>query len=99
MLNNPVLREKEYYKEPDKFNPSRWTDEMENSYYSISFNQGPQRCPSKELAIYLTQSFIYNFIIMNNIGKETTILSKSINTKKSPQILNPCKIKFQLKKY
>ena len=99
MLNNPVLREKEYYKEPDKFNPSRWTDEMENSYYSISFNQGPQRCPSKELAIYLTQSFIYNFIIMNNIGKETTILSKSINTKKSPQILNPCKIKFQLKKH
>ena len=95
ILNNPVLREKEYYEEPDKFIPSRWTDEMEKSYYSISFNQGPQRCPAKELAIYLAQSFIYNFITIKNVGRTTRILSKSINTEKSPQIINPCKIQFQ----
>ena len=97
ILNNPVLREKEYFKEPDKFIPSRWTDEMEKSYYSISFNQGPQICPAKELAIYLAQSFIYNFITIKNIGRGTTILAKSINTEKSPQIINPCKIEFQFK--
>tara|TARA_Y100000389_G_C17450788_1_gene514653 strand:- start:1168 stop:2592 length:1425 start_codon:yes stop_codon:yes gene_type:complete len=96
ILNNPVLREKEYFEEPDKFIPSRWNDDMEKSYYSISFNQGPQICPAKELAIYLAQSFIYNFIIINNIGRGTTILAKSINTKKSPQIINPCKIQFEL---
>ena len=68
---------------------------MEKSYYSISFNQGPQRCPAKELAIYLAQSFIYNFITIKNVGRTTRILSKSINTEKSPQIINPCKIQFQ----
>ena len=71
---------------------------MEKPYYAISFNQGPQRCPAKELAIYLAQSFIYNLIITKNIDKTTRILSKSINTKKSPQILNPCKIKFKFTK-
>lgn len=98
ILNNPVLREEEYFKEPDKFIPSRWTDEMEKSYYSISFNQGPQKCPAKELAIYLAQSFIYNFITIKNVGKSTSIFTKSINTDKSPQIINPCKINFYFKK-
>ena len=98
ILNNPVLREKEYFKEPDKFIPSRWNDEMEKSYYAISFNQGPQKCPAKELSIYLAQSFIYNFITIKKIGKDTTIFTKSINTEKSPQIINPCKIKFYFKK-
>ena len=62
ILNNPVLREKEYYEDPDKFIPDRWTHEMEKSYYAISFGQGPQKCPGKELVIYLAQSFLYNFI-------------------------------------
>ena len=47
ILNNPVLREEEYFKKPNKFIPERWTQETEQSYYSISFNQGPQRCPAK----------------------------------------------------
>jgi len=96
ILNNPVLRENEYYKEPDKFIPSRWTKEMEESYYAISFNQGPQQCPAKELSIFLTQSFIYNFIKIFNIGKFKMISCKKINTNKSPQIINPCKIKFEI---
>ena len=56
ILNNPVLREKEYFENPNKFIPERWTPEMEQSYYAISFNQGPQRCPGKELAIYLNKT-------------------------------------------
>ena len=78
ILHNPVLREKEYFKEPDKFIPTRWTDEMEKSYYAISFGQGPQRCPGKELVIYISQCFIYNFVIIKNIGRGTTILSRNI---------------------
>ena len=39
ILNNPVLREKEYFKKPNEFIPSRWTLKMEKSYYAISFNQ------------------------------------------------------------
>lgn len=98
ILHNPVLREKEYFKEPDKFIPSRWNDEMEKSYYSISFGQGPQKCPAKELTIYLSQSFIYNLVTIKDIGKTTSIITKSINTEKSPQIINPCKIEFEFKK-
>ena len=72
---------------------------MEKSYYSISFNQGPQICPAKELAIYLAQSFIYNFITIKNVGRGTTILAKTINTEKSPQIINPSvKLNFNLSK-
>lgn len=95
ILNYPVLREKEYFKNPNKFIPSRWTPEMEKSYYNLTFNQGPQRCPGKELAIYLIQSFMYNFI---QIGKTTSIKSKKINTEKISQIINPCTIKFYIKK-
>ncbi len=93
----PVLREKEYFKEPNKYIPSRWTDEMEKSYYSISFGQWPKRCPGKELVIFLCSSFIYNLVVVKNIGKTTKILSKSINTQNIPQLINPCKIKFKFK--
>lgn len=94
ILNNPILRDPDYFKEPNRFIPERWTDEMEKSYYSISFNQGPQRCPAKELAIFLAQSFIYNFVLVKNIGK-TQIITKQINTENSPQVMNPCKISFK----
>ena len=60
---------------------------MEESYYAISFNQGPQRCPGKELAIYLTQSFIYNFIKIKEIGKTQTLIGKDINTEHITQII------------
>lgn len=94
ILNNPILRDPNYFRKPNKFIPERWTDEMEKSYYSISFNQGPQRCPAKELAIFLAQSFIYNFILVKNIGK-IQIVTKQINTKNLPQVMNPCKINFK----
>ena len=95
ILNNPVLREKEFYEQANKFIPSRWTPEMEQSYYAISFNQGPQRCPGKELAIYLAQIFIYNLIKIKKIGKTQNIISDEINTNNISQVLNPCNIKFR----
>ena len=94
ILNNPVLRENEYFKQPNKFNPYRWTSEMEKSTYAISFNQGPQKCPGKELSIYLIQNFVYNFI--KNIDIKC-IESNKIDTNNIPQIINPCNIKFTIK--
>ena len=94
ILNNPVLREKEFFENPNEFNPERWTPEMEQSYYAISFNQGPQRCPGKELVIFLAQSFIYNLVLTNNLQKMEV---EKIDLKNVPQIMNPCEIKIKLK--
>lgn len=94
ILNNPVLREKEYFEKPNQFIPERWTPEMEKSYYAISFNQGPQRCPGKELVISLCQSFLYNFF---RIKKFTSIETVKVDTNYIPQIINPCTIYFKFK--
>ena len=94
ILNNPVLREKEFFENPNEFNPGRWTEDMEKSYYAISFNQGPQRCPGKELVIFLAQSFIYNLVLTNNLQKMEV---EKIDLKNVPQIMNPCEIKIKLK--
>ena len=99
ILNNPVLREEEFFDKPNKFIPSRWTSEMEKSYYAISFNQGPQICPGKELSIYLIQSFIYNFIKIKEIGKNQYMRCKKINTENISQVINPCNIKFNFAHY
>ena len=94
ILNNAILREKVFFKQPNKFIPSRWTSKMEKSMYSVSFNQGPQRCPGKELAIYIAQSFIYNLIKIKKIDSKNKIICKKINTKNISQVINPCNIKF-----
>ena len=94
ILNNPVLREKEYFHEPNRFLPSRWTPAMEKSYYAISFNQGPQKCPGKELAIYITQNFIYNLVKIKKIGTKQSIKTGQIPTDAIAQIINPCNIRF-----
>ena len=39
ILNNPILRNKEFFKDSNKFVPERWNKEMEEDYYSISFNE------------------------------------------------------------
>ena len=96
ILNNPVLREKKYFKDPNKFIPERWTQDMEQSYYAISFNQGPQRCPGKELAIYLVQCFIYHFFKIKHITMNTIIETNSINVDDVPQAINPCNLQFKI---
>tara|TARA_Y100000780_G_scaffold112092_1_gene101261 strand:+ start:62 stop:1447 length:1386 start_codon:yes stop_codon:yes gene_type:complete len=96
ILNNPILREKEFFNKPNKFIPSRWTPKIEKSYYAISFNQGPQQCPGKELAIFLVQSFIFNFIKIKKIGKNTSVKTNYIDKNNIPQIINPCTINIKL---
>lgn len=96
ILNNPVLREKEFFNKPNQFIPSRWTTEKEKSYYSISFSQGPQRCPGKELAIFLGQAFIYNFIKLRKITCKTNIKTIALDKNNIPQIINPCDINISV---
>ncbi len=99
ILNNPVLREKEFFTNPNKFIPERWTSQMEKSYYAISFNQGPQRCPGKELAIFLCQNFIVHFFMFFGILENYKIIKcNKINTEHMPQMINPCGIKFYIDK-
>tara|TARA_Y100000590_G_scaffold414418_1_gene511295 strand:+ start:1376 stop:2656 length:1281 start_codon:yes stop_codon:yes gene_type:complete len=98
ILNNPVLREADYFINPNKFIPSRWTPTMEKSYYSISFNQGPQKCPGKELSIFLCQSFIVHFFEKVGILENYKMIkSNKINTNNIPQMINPCNIRFTIK--
>jgi len=97
ILNNPILREKEKYKFPNRFIPERWNDQLEKSYYAMSFNQGPQRCPGKSLAIFILQSFIMNLFKSKGILKNGyKVISSNIKNDKNniPQMNNPCTIKF-----
>ena len=96
ILTNPILRDKTKFDEPNKFNPNRFNKKIEKNIHFISFNHGNQRCPGKELAIYLCQSFIYNFIKFFNVKSASQLKSLKINIDNIPQIINPCKIKFSL---
>ncbi|MCP3660032.1 MAG: cytochrome P450 [Bacteroidetes bacterium] len=91
ILTNPILREPEKFKNPNKFIPSRWSSDLENSYYAIMFGQGPQRCPGKEVAIFLMQSFVANYLKNLNFK----LKSSKININYIEQMINPCKIKFK----
>ena len=96
ILNNPVLRDDRFWSNPNKFNPLRWADsKIEDSYYALSFNQGTQKCPGKELAIYLIKSFVINFFKINDILKNPSKLKTNIiPTDIIPPMLNPCKLKI-----
>ena len=96
ILNNPVLRDKRFWSNPNKFDPSRWSDsKIEDSYYALSFNQGPQKCPGKELSIYLIKSFVINFFIINGILKNPSKLkANKIPTDSIPDMMNPCELKI-----
>lgn len=93
ILTNPILRDKQFFKNPNKFNPYRFNKKIEKNIHFISFNQGKQRCPGKELSIFLAQSFIFNFVKQFKF-KKNKLSSIIINTNDIPQIINPCKIKI-----
>jgi hypothetical protein len=96
ILNNPVLRDP-FFTEPNKFKPSRWNKELEESYYAIQFNQGPQKCPGKELVLFLLQNAIYNFMRMYNIKDLKNIDINKIETKYVPQFINPYSLNLNIK--
>ena len=99
LLTNPVLRQPEHFNDAYKFVPERWNEELEKEYYAISFSQGPQKCPGKELAIFLVQSFIYNLIKVKEIGTKNRLISnKTVNADNIPQVINTCDVVFDFKK-
>ena len=90
ILNNPVLRDPEFFSEPNKYIPERWTAELELTYNVIMFNQGPQRCPGKELAIFILQSFLVQYLQLYG----PNLNMAKIDTNNVPQMINPCTIKI-----
>lgn len=98
LLTNPILRQQDNFPEAYKFKPERWNEKLEKEYYSISFSQGPQKCPGKELAIFLVQSFVYNLIKIKKIGITKILKSnKKIDINNIPQVINTCDVVFTLK--
>jgi hypothetical protein len=95
ILNNPVLRNPEVFEYPNRFNPERWNSKLEDSYHAISFNQGPQECPGKELFIFIVESFIINLFKIKNLNISSRIITKKINTENISQSINPCKLEFK----
>lgn len=90
ILNNPVLQDPEYWTNPDQFIPERWTPQLEKMYFAISFNQGPQSCPGRELSIFIVSSMICHWLHMRNYKFTTNIiLDKHIS-----KMINPCSIIF-----
>lgn len=89
ILNNPVLRDPEVFDEPNKFKSERWTPKLEDSYSAIMFNQGPQKCPGKDLAIFILQSTTQHYLKKYPLEK-----CVEIDTDNIPQMMNPCQLKF-----
>ena len=90
ILNNPVLRDPSFFSEPNRYIPERWTPELELTFHAIMFNQGPQRCPGKELAIFIVQSFLVHYIAKSGLG----LCAQKIDTENVPQMINPCTIEI-----
>jgi len=96
ILTNPVLRTKEKYINHNEYIPERWDSKLEDSYYSISFSQGPQKCPGKELAIFLVASFTYNLIKNNKLNITNFKCNKKLDKKNILQVINPCDLVFYI---
>lgn len=96
ILNNPVLRDPTFFYQPNKYIPERWSKKLELSFHAIMFNQGPQKCPGKNLAIQILSSFTINYFKKVNIFDDGygIIKAKKINIKNIPQMMNPCDIQF-----
>jgi cytochrome P450 len=92
ILNNPVLRDSQYFNDPDKFIPDRWYDLSEDDYHVLMFNQGPQRCPGKDLTIVLMSDFLDIFV--ERLGNRMLISNFQLDRNKIPQMINPCALSF-----
>ncbi len=91
ILTNPLLRDTDKFTNPNRFIPSRWDTHLEDSFYAIMFGQGLQKCPGKDLAIFVLQSFIAHYLVAFDFKLKT----KKINIKNIEQMINPCKITFE----
>lgn len=98
ILNNPILRDESFFVKPNEFIPERWSNDIEGEYNVIMFNQGPQRCPGKELAIFLLSSFIVNFFVVCGILKNNQFTCSKKIGKNVPQMINPCSLEIIVNK-
>lgn len=94
ILNGPVLRDPQVFKYPHKFIPDRWNSDLEDSYYAIMFNQGPQRCPAKELSVFILTHLVSNYIKFSR-AKGVSIRTNKLNTNYISEAINPCPIIFK----
>jgi hypothetical protein len=88
-FNNPVLRD--LFENPNLFIPSRWNLDLEDSFKSLMFNQGNQKCPGKELVISLLTMGLITFLKLTNFSYSTNI---KLNPLFIPYLINPCTITF-----
>ena len=95
ILNNPILRD---FEKPNEFIPERWENISEESDRVVMFNHGPQKCPGKELVMFLLGSTFVNFCTCSGIleyGYQILRCDK-IDVYNIPQMINPCKISFSI---
>lgn len=100
VLSYPVLRDPEYWPNPNEFYPERWTKEQEALYHNIIFGQGPQRCPGKELILFLLQSYMVNFFYKYQLFDGVDIINCSpiINVMNYPDVINPFSVNINYTK-
>lgn len=91
-LNNPIMRDINYFKDSNKFIPKRWENINENDFIVLMFSQGPQKCPGREIAINLLEKYIGEII------KYSYKAVPSIDVNNIPQMINPFKIILTVKK-
>ncbi len=97
ILNNPILRDPECFKDSNKYIPERWNDELEDSYCTLTFNQGPQKCPGKDISLFLMESLIVHYLKYTNVlSGQKSLKCIKINTNHIPQMINPCTITFSV---
>ena len=96
ILTNPILRSEKYFDNPDEFIPERWHGGTDTKKYAaLSFSRGPQKCPGKEITIFVITSFIVHLFekagITQNIKRLRT---KKINVTDISHAINPCEIQI-----
>ena len=97
ILNNPILRSPECFDSPNKFIPDRWNEKLEASYCTLTFNQGPQKCPGKDLSLFLVESLIVHYLEHSGVlhGK-AKLDSQKLDVNNIPQMIDPCSITFTI---
>jgi len=91
ILNAGFLRDEDKFDKPNSFNPYRWDEDLEKSYYAITFSQGPQKCPGKDLVIGLLSFYILKYLKLVNYKLKVEPI---IDINNVPQMINPYKFKF-----
>ncbi len=98
ILNNPILRDTDSWPDSNSFVPERWHNkELEQESRAMMFNHGPQRCPGKELAIFVFKSALVRFFQVHGLLKGNILEGSMINVNDMPQIINPCLAHFKVR--